>query len=688
MKKILFKVLTVFLIIATLTLPASAAGYNSYTYNSEGQVVSSPDPYAVQSVLTGIESGAGAYSAPSDICADEQGNLYIADTGNNRIVCLDKNGSFIKSYQDFILNGEITTLSEPSGVYIRDNKLYISDTLNSRILVSDLHGNVSRVLTKPQASLYPQNMAFSPKRISVDSRGNVYALCDGIYFGAVTYNLQGEFVGFFGCNTIEVTLSLITDYAWRKILNYEQRSQLDRYLPIEYSSIDVDSDNFMYVCTASGEKGGTIRKLNHKGVGVIDNATFYESGLENKNSYVDTVCDSRGFISGLDKANKRILQYDSEGNLLFVFGLAGGRQGSFTEPCAMTSYGESIYILDKTKSSVTQFVSTRFGAAVREATEYYNRGQFELAVEPWQEVLKINSGYQTAYLGIGKSLYFSGDYEQAAQYFKLADSKAWNSKAFKEIRALWLHDNFIYFITAAIAIVVALIILNTKRLPFYKKWHSFTDRLHYRGLPTERGKFALYSVFHPLAGFTELREKKRSSLSVAVVITVLAAVGMMVKVQYSGFRFNTFNSSTGSILTVGIGTVVILGLFVIANWALCVLFDSEAYFKDIICCTAYSLIPFVFSLYFSTALSFVLITEEAMIISLISGICTLWSVMLLFFSFKEIHQYTAGKTAISLVCTLIALVLVAFLLFMMFSLTQQMISFAEIAFTEILYRFS
>lgn len=688
MKKILFKVLTVFLIIATITLPASAAGYNSYTYNSQGQVVSSPEPYDVQSVLTGIESGAGAYSAPSDICADEHGNIYIADTGNNRIVCLDKNGVFIRNYQEFILDGEITTLSEPSGIYVADERIYISDTLNARILISDLQGNINRVLTKPTASLYPQNMTFSPKRLTVDSRGNVYALCDGIYFGAVTYNLQGEFVGFFGCNTIEVTLSLITDYAWRKILNYEQRSQLDRYLPIEYSSIDIDSENFIYVCTSSGEKGGTIRKLNHKGSGVIDNATFYESGLENKNSYVDTVCDSRGFISGLDNANKRILQYDSEGNLLFAFGLAGGKQGSYTEPCAITTYGEYIYILDKTKSSVTQLVPTQFGAAVREATEYYNRGQFELAIEPWQEVLNINSGYQTAYLGIGKSLYFSGDYEQASEYFTLADNKAWNSKAFKEIRALWLHENFIYFIIGAIAICVLLIVLNTRRLPFYKKWHIFTDKLHYHGLPNERGRFALYTVCHPLAGFTELREKRRSSLLVAAVITVLAAIGMMVKVQYSGFRFNTFNSSTGSILTVGIGTVVILALFIIANWALCVLFDSEAFFKDIICCTAYSLIPFVFSLYFSTLLSFVLLTEEAMILSLINGICTLWSIMLLFFSYKEIHQYTAGKTAISLIFTLIALVLVAFLLFMMFSLTQQMISFAEIAFTEILYRFS
>lgn len=688
MKKLILKALITVLAVHIAIIPVSAANYNSYTYNTDGEVVASPDAYSVKNVFNGIHAGSGSFSAPSDICADEKGNLYIADTGNNRIVCLDSNGNFIKSYTDFTVDGKNTQLAEPSGVYVKDGKLYISDTYNARILICDLDGKVRDVLTKPTEALYPQNMAFTPLRLAADSRGNVYVLCDGVYFGAVTYNLQGEFVGFFGCNTIEVTLSLIADYAWRKILNYEQRSQLDRYLPMEYSSIDVDDNNFMYVCTANGEKGGTVRKLNHKGSGVIDGTAFYENGLVNKNSYVDTVCDSRGFITALDRANKRILQYDSEGNLLFVFGLAGGRQGTFTEPCALTVSGESIYILDKTKSSVTQFVPTQFGSAVREATEYYNQGRFEQAITPWETVLEINSSYKNAYVGIGKSLYFSGEYEKAAEYFQIADNKEWNSKAFKEIRAAWLHENFVYIITAVCVIALALIILNSKKLPFRTRWIRVTDKLKYHGFEAEKGKFALYTVFHPLNGYTELREKKRSNLGVAAVILVLAALGMMIKVQYSAFRFNTFNSNTGSILTVGIGTLLILMLFAVANWALCVLFDSEAYFKDIICCTSYSLIPFVFSLYISTVLSYVLCTDEAMIISLINGICVLWTVMLIFFSFKEIHQYTAGKTVLSLLCTLIALVLVAFLLFMIFSLAQQMISFIKIAATEISYRFS
>lgn len=676
------------LIICSISVSVGAEGYNSYTYNTEGDAVASPDAYYVKKVLTGIESGAGAYSSPSDFCLDEDGNMYIADSGNNRIVFLDNSGMFIKELSEFYIGEQVTNLSNPTGIFVGKGKMYISDTANARVLVCDLNGNVIRELLKPTESLYPQKMAFAPQRIVVDSRGKIYVLCDGVYYGAVTYDENGVFKGFFGCNEITVTLSLITDYAWRKILNYNQRSQLERYLPTSYSSIDIAGDDFIYVCTASGDKGATASKLNQKGSNILSEATFYETGLLHKNSYSDVASDEKGFINCLDRANYRVLQYDSEGNHLFSFGFSGSRKGGFVEPIAVATYNDSIYILDRTKCSVTEFVPTEFGMAVRKATHYYIQGQFEKAIEPWKQVLEVNSGYEKAYLGIGKSLYFSGDFETAAEYFEIANNKEWNSKAFKEIRSEWLHKYFVYFLISIIVLAVIVIVLNSKRCPVNGKWTAFKESLRYHGNANERFRFALHTVTHPVDGYIELREKRRSSPLVATVILILTAIGMMVDVQYSGFRFNSFNASSGNLLSIGFGTLLIVAMFVVANWALCVLFDSEAFLKDIYCCTAYSLIPFTASLYISTLLSYVLCTDEAMIMTVVNGICLFWSVLLIFFSFKEIHQYTISKTIISLFCTLIALVLVAFLLFMMFSLLQQMVSFVEMAASELSYRFS
>ena len=65
--------------------------YSTYTYSIDGEVLDSPDAYVpdqlVNSVSLGLET---KLKNPTDIDADEIGNLYITDKENNRIVVLDK----------------------------------------------------------------------------------------------------------------------------------------------------------------------------------------------------------------------------------------------------------------------------------------------------------------------------------------------------------------------------------------------------------------------------------------------------------------------------------------------------------------------------------------------------------------------------------------------------------------------
>lgn len=683
----LFKIfLCSFIIFSVIAFPTQASTYNTYNYNSSGKVTTLPDAYMVDSVVTGSEAGCGIFSSPEDIVIYNE-HIYIADSGRNRIVKLGLDGKFVSEFKTFNHGGETFELLEPSGIFLKNDLLYIADTGNARILVSDFSCNIKQILTKPDNTLYPQNMKFAPEKLSVDSRGNVYVLCEGVYYGAVMYNKKSEFVGFFGCNEIDVTVSLVADYAWRKFLNYEQRSQLDRYLPVAYSNIDIDDGDFVYVCTTAGEGGGSVRKLNSKGSNVISSDSFEEKDKTIKNTYIDVASDNDGFITCIDNTCKRLLQFDKEGNLLFVFGLSGSRWGAFTEPVAVETTDDSIYVLDKTKGSYTRFVLTDFGTNVRKATVLYNLGEFEASIKPWQDVLHQHSGYETAYVGIGKNLYFSGDYSKATEYFVRANDKEWESKAFREIRSQWLHKYFVIIISGVCILWLLCAVISNKRSPLYPSVCKVKDKFSYHHTKKEKYKFAFYIMAHPIDAALEIREKRFTSVSVASLIYVFTAIGMMLKTQYSSFRYNTFDEGTGNLFIIGLGALLLFLLFTISNWALCVLFDSEAYYKDIFCCLAYSLLPFMISLYASTILSYVLCIDEAMIITVINGICLFWSMIILFFTYKEIHQYTAGKTVLSVLCTLIGLILVAFLLFMIFSLVQQMVSFVELAVAELSYRF-
>ena len=90
--KILSVMFAVIMIASAFMVGASASSaYQTYTYSIDGYPLLSPDAYDVEKTVTSADMGLEvALNAPSDIITDKEGNVYIADTKNNRIVCLDR----------------------------------------------------------------------------------------------------------------------------------------------------------------------------------------------------------------------------------------------------------------------------------------------------------------------------------------------------------------------------------------------------------------------------------------------------------------------------------------------------------------------------------------------------------------------------------------------------------------------
>ena len=85
---------------------ATAASYFSYIYNTEEQPVSSPlavEPYCT---ISGSSAGITDFNSPQDIFITDEGTMYVADTGNNRIVILDSDGTFLREVAGFQNSGE------------------------------------------------------------------------------------------------------------------------------------------------------------------------------------------------------------------------------------------------------------------------------------------------------------------------------------------------------------------------------------------------------------------------------------------------------------------------------------------------------------------------------------------------------------------------------------------------------
>ncbi len=128
---------------AMLTITCVAAPYQNYTYTESGIY---PEPQAivpdkvVNSNTIGIENLEGkALNSPQDLVQfDLNEFIIISDTGNNRIVVLDKDMRTVKQIiSSWYNDGKEDTFNSPNGLFMYDNDeyyLYVCDTTNRRVV--------------------------------------------------------------------------------------------------------------------------------------------------------------------------------------------------------------------------------------------------------------------------------------------------------------------------------------------------------------------------------------------------------------------------------------------------------------------------------------------------------------------------------------------------------------------------
>ena len=472
-----------FLAAAILVLDAPAVNadmpYDTYSYNYWGEEVREPHSYLCSGMILGKEIGTDL-SYPSDLFVTES-KLYVADTGNSRVLVLSMDGALEREI-GFAKN-ESDPLKSPQGVFVTaEGHLYVADTGNSRVVEFDSEGNYLREIGRPVTTLIPDSQEYSPTRVVVDDAGRIYVIAYGINMGLVEFNGEGEFQGFMGAT--QVSVSMFT-YIWKNYFSTQaQQDRMETIIPTEYSNIFVDNENFIYatINNLSGEDrqagADAIRRLNPTGtdilrrlgqypiIGDLDGATF---GYD-YSSFVDVAATDYGCYFILDETDGKIFAYDYDGISLFVFGRNGIRAGNFQKPVSIGLNGDQskIYVLDNTLNSILVFRITDYGRHLLDAIRLNNIGDAEGSTREWQEVLKLNSNSELAYTGLGKTYLTEGNYKEAMECFELGNSKKYYSKAFSYYRKEVMEK----YLTKAVivAVVLFLIIWVIRKIRRYRRW--------------------------------------------------------------------------------------------------------------------------------------------------------------------------------------------------------------------------
>ena len=472
MKKAFLSLLAACILFLTPLAAYADSNYKEYIYNTSGEAVAAPASYQPFRVLYGDEETALPFSSPQDIACDEAGRLYVLDSGNDRIVVLDRELRLAAELKPPVIDGEPISFSGTAGMCIRDDRIYVTDKKNGVIYLLGTDGSgIKRIPFKPLA-VVDSSFMFKPVGITVDNSGILQIQAEGCYNGLITLDPDGNMIGYFSANTVQASLSVVAAQFWRKIFSEEQQDSIKQIIPVEYSGITMDAEGFIYTTTAKTETSTfEIKKLNPYGQNIMgyndtfasvktangdygDLRTLYTAGQYLDTSFVDLHVDEDGFIFALDTSRGRIFCYDQNSHLICVFGGLGDQAGTFALPTAVAGYGETVYVLDEAKGSLTAFCSSDYVKNIRRALLLDEQCDYAGAEPYWEQVYRANANYSLALSGLGKAAYQRGEIQQAMEYFKTAKDRSNYDTAFVAYRTQYIREHFAYFGIAA-AIVAA-----------------------------------------------------------------------------------------------------------------------------------------------------------------------------------------------------------------------------------------
>jgi DNA-binding beta-propeller fold protein YncE len=300
------------------------------------------DPYegkGVSLIADQIIGDQGTFNFPRNLAVAADGTLYVADTGNHRIVHITTDGEVLNSWGSFADSATIEggappgTFYEPWSVAIgTDGSIFVADTWNHRIQKFTPDG---RFIT--QWGIFGQGETgdafWGPRDIAIDADGQVY-ITDTGNKRVVIFDENGNY---------------FTEFGGAGLLP----GQFD-----EPVSVAVDEEGLVFVADTWNQRIQVFEYDPQSNLFIAirewDIVGWYGQSLENK-PYLRVNASGHVFVS--DPEGYRILEFTSEGEFIRYWGDYGSDPSSFVLPngIAIDPDSDALWVADSGNNRLLHF---------------------------------------------------------------------------------------------------------------------------------------------------------------------------------------------------------------------------------------------------------------------------------------------------------------------------------------------
>ncbi|MEW5692277.1 MAG: T9SS type A sorting domain-containing protein [Candidatus Hydrogenedentota bacterium] len=272
-------------------------------------------------------TGDGQFDRPSGIGMDKYGHVYISEYSNShRCQKFTKNGNFILKWGSLGAgNGQF---NYASGVVVDSaGYIHVVDRVNERVQKFTQDGSFVTIWGSGNLDLLFDHYA----GIAIDSSSNIYVCrTDGSSISSVRkFNSSGGYILDIGSRGT----------AFGKFQDPH--------------GVAVDDTGYVYV--SDRKSGGSIRLQKF----TVGGSTIMAIDTGGLNDPTGVAVDKYGYVYVCDKDNHRIKKYDSNGNIITVWGSNGAADGQFSSPegIFVDSFG-FVYVCDGGNSRIQVFALT------------------------------------------------------------------------------------------------------------------------------------------------------------------------------------------------------------------------------------------------------------------------------------------------------------------------------------------